>query len=166
MPFHIDASDGTNLSGGGNEGISFFGNVTVSPESSSAATTISIINSGSGFYGNMIVKDTDNSGKYYNNIQIDSNYGNGQQKIVCTVPTRLPVGNRLIYICNPDGEYAFINFRITDNGSRVITVTPNYRFKNICESDIDYVGNNKKEIKKVTTARNGNVVGQMSDLLI
>ena len=83
--------------------IIFFGTLSITPATGSVGDTITIDNTGAGFFDTMIVKFGGSGGTSADNIVVDS-YGNGQQRITCDVPTGLDAGTYDIYIENPDGE--------------------------------------------------------------
>lgn len=97
-PFRIDASDGTSESGGGNQGIIFFSTLSVTPSEGAAGTTVTIDNTGAGFFGTMIVKFGGAGGTAADNITVAS-----QQQLTCDVPAGVS-GTVAIYVENPDGE--------------------------------------------------------------
>lgn len=133
--------------------VKFFGTLSVSPSSGAAGATITILNTGAGFFGTMIVRDTDAVGAAYDNIAIDATYGNGQQKITCDVPAGLTAGVGVIYIENPDGESKTIAFTVIPAAPSITSVSPdtastaggetieiNGAFEDFAGSTVDYGG--------------------------
>jgi hypothetical protein len=80
----------------------FFGVITVVPSTGTDGDTITIDNTGAGFFDTMVVTI---GGIAADNIAVDTGYGNGQQRITCDVPSGLTPGSTVdIYVENPDGE--------------------------------------------------------------
>ena len=78
-------------------GWGFFGTLSVTPSDGPVGTTITISNTGSGFFGTMIVT--------INGIAATSITVVDHQTITCEVPAG---GSGDVYIENPDGESAII----------------------------------------------------------
>ncbi len=78
-------------------GWGFFGDVSVTPAAGQPGDTITINNTGSGFFGSMIVA--------INGVAATSITVVDHQTITCVVPAG---GSGDVYIENPDGEHATI----------------------------------------------------------
>lgn len=91
--------------------IRFFGTLSASPNTGKTGDTITINNTGAGFFGVMIVKFGGSGGTSADNIAVTV-YGNGQQRITCDVPVGLAAGATTIYVENPDGENGSISFTV------------------------------------------------------
>jgi len=122
MPFRIDASDGTSESGGGNQGVLFFGALSANPGSALAGVNIDIDNTGSGFFSTMIVRWGGAGGTSGDNIVVAA-----QNKITVDVPAVAP-GSYDIYVENPDGENqtiaGFVVLAPTTTTTTTTTTTP------------------------------------------
>lgn len=95
--------------------ISFFGTVTSNVSEGWVGRTITINNTGSGFYDTMTVKFGGAGGTDAEKIEIDTSYGNGQQRMTCRIPF-LSTGTYELYISNPDEENTTISdFEIIKN---------------------------------------------------
>ena len=90
--------------------IIFFGTLSISPATGAAGDTVTIDNTGAGFFGTMIVKFGGSGGTSATSIAVTS-YGNGQQRITCVAPAGTGLVD--IYIENPDGEKGTISNAFT-----------------------------------------------------
>lgn len=77
--------------------IEFFGTLSILPAAGAVGTTITISNTGSGFFGAMVVKDTNAGGTSFDNITVVD-----QQTVTADVPSGYVGPN--VYVANPDGE--------------------------------------------------------------
>lgn len=76
-------------------GWGFFGNITVSPLLGNVGDTLTITNTGSGFFGNMIIT--------IDGISADDITVVDHQTITCKIPEGV-IAKATVYIENPDGE--------------------------------------------------------------
>jgi len=82
--------------------IIFFGTLSASPTSGYVADTITINNTGSGFFGTMVVKFGGAGGVSGDSITVVS-----QQQLTVKIPAGVS-GSLSIYVANPDGENGLI----------------------------------------------------------